>query len=46
MHGEKYVVGRLSVHTLESPQRVVQTVWIVEAGNDAPRLVTAYPGKE
>ena len=26
--------------------RAVRTVWIVDAGSEAPRLVTAYPGKE
>ena len=46
-HGEKYVVdGSLSVHTQESGPRSVRTVWIIDAGKDAPRLVTAYPGQE
>ena len=46
-HGEKSVVdGWLSVHTQGSPQRAVRTVWVIDAGKDAPRLVTAYPGKE
>jgi len=46
-HGEKYVVdGWLSVHTQESRQPHVRTVWIIDAGKEAPRLVTAYPGQE
>ncbi len=47
VHGEKYVVdGWLSAHTQESRQWSVRTVWIIDRGGDAPRLVTAYPGKE
>jgi len=47
VHGEKYVVdGWLSVHTQESRQWSIRTVWIIDRGKDAPRLVTAYPGKE
>jgi hypothetical protein len=47
VHGEKYVVdGRLSGHTQESRHGSIRTVWIIERGEDAPRLVTAYPGKE
>lgn len=46
-HGQKYVVdGRLSGHTEESRQWSIRTVWIIDHGEDAPRLVTAYPGKE
>jgi hypothetical protein len=47
VHGKKYVVdGWLSVHTQESRQWSIRTVWIIDRGRDAPRLVTAYPGKE
>jgi hypothetical protein len=47
VHGEKYVVdGWLSVHTQESRQGSIRTVWIIDRGEDAARLVTAYPGKE
>jgi hypothetical protein len=47
VHGEKYVVdGWLSVHAQESGQCSIRTVWIIDRGMDAPRLVTAYPGKE
>jgi hypothetical protein len=46
-HGEKYVVdGWLAAQTQESRRWSVRTVWIVDRGGDAPRLVTAYPGKE
>ena len=45
VHGEKYVVdGWLSVDTQESRQWSIRTVWIIDRGEDAPRLV--YPGKE
>ena len=47
IHGEKYVVdGRVSSQTEQSRQRIVRTVWIIDRGFDAPRLVTAYPGTE
>ncbi len=46
-HGQKYVVdGRLSGHTQESRQWSIRTVWIIDRRENAPRLVTAYPGKE
>lgn len=46
-HGEKYVAdGPVSSQTEGSHRRVVRTVWIIDRGLDAPRLVTAYPGKE
>jgi len=44
-HGTKYVVeGRLL-----TPRGTIinlRTVWIVEPGDDGPRLVTAYPAQE
>lgn len=47
VHGEKYVVdGWLSVHTHEKRHWSIRTVWIIDRGQNAPRLVTAYPGKE
>ena len=47
VHGEKHVVDSwLSGHTQESRQWSIRTVWIIDRGEDAPRLVTAYPGKE
>jgi hypothetical protein len=46
-HGEKYVVdGSVSSQTESSRSRMVRTVWIIDWGLEAPRLVTAYPGKE
>jgi len=39
VHGEKYVIdGWLSVHTQESRQWSIRTVWIIDRGEDAPRL--------
>ena len=44
-HGTKYIVDG----ELENPrgrQALVRTVWIVETGENIPRLVTAYPHEE
>jgi hypothetical protein len=44
-HGTKYVVDG----QLEAPdgrRRAVRTVWIIDAGQELPRLVTAYPRGE
>jgi len=41
-HGKKYIVDG----ELENPARKaawVRTIWIIDAGTDFPRLVTAYP---
>lgn len=41
-HGTKYAVEG----ALETPgkgPKVIRTVWIIEAGGDSPRFVTAYP---
>jgi hypothetical protein len=47
VHGEKFVVeGWLSAHTEESHRRTIRTIWIIDRGYEAPRLVTAYPGRE
>jgi hypothetical protein len=47
IHGEKYVVdGRVSSQTEKGREQIVRTVWIIDRGVDAPRLVTAYPGRE
>jgi len=44
-HGHKYIAtGPLEAPSGKSPS--VRTVWIVDAGEDAPRLVTAYPRDE
>jgi hypothetical protein len=46
-HGEKYVVdGPVSSQTESSFGRMVRTVWIIDRGLEAPRLVTAYPRRE
>ena len=43
LHGVKYIViGRIETPSGKSPS--VLTVWIVDQGNDKPRLVSAYPG--
>ena len=42
VHGKKYIVDG----EIEGPIRKagpVRTVWIIDAGTDLPRLVTAYP---
>lgn len=44
-HGQKYVLdGRIESPSGKTP--VVRTIWIVDRGQDAPRLVTAYPSEE
>ena len=44
-HGRKYVLnGQLESPSGRTP--VIRTIWIVDAGQDAPRLVTAYPREE
>lgn len=44
-HGRKYIVnGRLRSPSGRSP--VVRTIWIVDRGDDIPRLVPAYPHEE
>jgi hypothetical protein len=46
IHGEKYVVdGHVSSQTERSHRRMVRTVWIIDRGFDAPRVVTAYAGR-
>jgi hypothetical protein len=45
-HGKKYVVdGPVSSQTESNRSRMVRTVWIIDRGLEAPRLVTAYPAK-
>ncbi len=41
-HGRKYVLDG-SIQTPAHRQPVLRTVWIVDHGTTAPRLVTAYP---
>ena len=46
VHGRKDVVdGLLLPQTGIGIGRRIRTIWIVEPGQDAPRLVTAYPNK-
>lgn len=41
-HGIKYIIeGRMQTPDGRSPQ--VRAVWIIDTGQEAPRLVTAYP---
>lgn len=41
-HGEKYVVRGI-LHAADGRQALIETVWIIESGEDRPRFVTAYP---
>ncbi len=44
-HGQKYVVdGQLESPSGKRP--VARTIWIVDRGQDVPRLVTAYLHEE
>ena len=44
LHGQKYViVGRIDSPGGQTP--LVQSIWIVDKGQTAARLVTAYPRK-
>jgi hypothetical protein len=42
VHGQKYIVDG-AIDTPSGAGAMVRTVWIVDRGNDVPRLVTAYP---
>jgi hypothetical protein len=42
LHGQKYIVDG-PIETPGGKTPLVRTVWIVDAGQDTPRLVTAYP---
>jgi hypothetical protein len=41
-HGTKYVIEG-AIPTLDGRYVRVRTVWIIDAGQDSPRFVTAYP---
>jgi hypothetical protein len=41
-HGAKYIIDGL-VDTPSGRTANVRTVWIIDAGEETPRLVTAYP---
>ena len=44
-HGRKYIIdGVLPTPSGRTP--IVRTVWIVDAGTETPRLVTAYPKEQ
>ena len=44
-HGWKYIIeGVLPTPSGQAP--IVRTVWIIDAGADTPRLVTAYPKEQ
>ncbi len=44
-HGLKYILdGKIETPIGRSP--TVRTIWIVDAGAETPRLVTAYPLKD
>ena len=44
-HGTKYTLdGRLD--SPDGRTAIVRTIWIVDRGQNAPRLVTAYPSRE
>lgn len=42
LHGQKYIVDGMLV-TPSGQLPLIRTVWVVDAGDDRPRLVTAYP---
>ena len=41
-YGEKYVIQGI-LQALDGRQAIIETVWIIELGEDRPRFVTAYP---
>jgi hypothetical protein len=45
VHGQKYLVEGL-LATPIGRQVLVRTIWIIDAGQTIPRLVTAYPLSE
>src|SRR5690606_17631540 len=45
LHGSRYIVdGRRPIIEGEGPK--VRTIWLLEPGSRAPRLITAYPCKD
>lgn len=45
VHGKKYIVdGPIETPIGKTP--IVRTIWIIDYGETAPRLVTAYPREE
>ena len=45
VHGKKYIVDA-EIETPIGKTPMVRTIWIVDKGERAPRLVTAYPWEE
>ena len=45
VHGSKYVLEG-QMETPIGKQAAVRSVWIIDAGSQLPRLVTAYPRKK
>jgi hypothetical protein len=45
VHGQKYIVDGM-VLTPMGQDVIVRTVWIVDKGENRPRLVTAYPREQ
>lgn len=45
VHGQKYIVDGM-VLTLMGQNVIVRPIWIVDKGENRPRLVTAYPGEQ
>jgi hypothetical protein len=45
LHGQKYIVDGI-LQTPSGQTSLVRTVWIMDAGGDTPRLVTAYPREQ
>jgi len=46
-YGKRYSVdGAIETPDNRQPRPTVRTVWILETGSRAPRLITAYPVQE
>lgn len=45
VHGQKYIVDGM-VLTPKGQNVIVRTIWIVDKGENRPRLVTAYPQEQ
>jgi hypothetical protein len=42
IHGQKYVLDG-PIQSPSGRMSVVRTIWIIDRGEDIPRLITAYP---
>lgn len=45
IHGKKYIIDG-AIETPSGKRPIVRTVWIIDKGEDVPRLVTAYPHED